>query len=1284
MSESDVQFPQRGISPLDRGRPAVRLGRRLALACITLLTATAAARSQEGLALDQSPSANDPIQINANDIRYWDVDGVRWLLLEGDVSVLQGDADGIRAKRAIVRDAPELIAGSGGRRLDIYAEEDVRLTDRIGGGSSPSERLTLRSPFAVRLSPYRRGGLVRLKGPPDVASMEMARRGFPQAFPSPAKKENRSVSTKDSTRASTVAGAPARSSEPVRSAKTFPPTKPASPIGLKDRSFFDSLRRKSRKGSPSAPKTKPDHLDQTRISPNRVVPLSEEPDAKLKRNESPQSDFRFRRTSAEQIPANADPSAMRGEEEAPKGDPLDRGSQPNENVDRPGQTDPLPEIFPEDADRPPPEEFQAPVAPGSQQRIDIYPAGPNFAIKRLPRAANGTITYLITGGANLIANDQQAPGLTPEPKTAAEKRRAEAERKRREKEGEDGTTRGTIDIVADKFVIWTTEKNGDGSTLSANAEGGQSIAVDDNGSFEIYMEGNIVFRQDERLVQGNGDQRTFRAPRAYYDVKRKRFYGLDAELEQFLPGLIAPFRTKAPEILQFSPLVRNSQGKLVPGLSETRLERPESTGSRFPVPGYHFNSRTMDLTQIVSTNNGPNPRTGEQSVTTQIDARQNFFYIGPVPVFYWPRFIADADDPTPPLRNFEFLYGNYFGASLLSDFDGFKLFGLKRPQGSREFNVENWNVDIDELTMRGPALGSEFGYFGRALLPYSKGDYKGYLDLWGIIDNGVDVLGSGPAVITNGPPGAGKAGYQRFQTPPYQQLRGRFNFRHMQAVLDPDSADDDEDFVYQLDASYLSDRHFLEEYYKRLFDIGLDQDNLAYAIKQRRNQALTVQTEVNLQNFYTQTQWLPKIAYTRLGDALWGNRLTYSSNSGGDYAVTHTAIEVNNPNIFAFIPYDPVSNTSGTLRTARAWTSQELDLPLNFDLFRIVPYVQGQVIGWNNQIGYQPLGRVWGAAGARLNAMAWRRFPRVSSELLNVHGLNHKINFDVDARFAYSNLPLNRIGIQDKLDDNTYEFVRRYFALTNFAGGLLPKQYDPRFLTLRRAIDPITGTTDIQSSIDTIRFDIHQRLQTRRGPEGRRRTVDYMILDLTSTYYPNADRDNFGKPFGQNMYNYEWYVGDRTSIISYGWLEFFTITGRTLVSQGNPVRSNDPFSFKVNTTGISMSRPPRANLFIGYSIINTGPINTAALNLNYSYQLSPKWYSTYGTSYDFGNKILLGSFFSVTRIGADFLTSIGINIDPQRNNTTFGLEITPRLSPNIHIGSASAAGRFDPRYAATQ
>src|SRR5581483_5138773 len=135
----------------------------------------------------------------------------------------------------------------------------------------------------------------------------------------------------------------------------------------------------------------------------------------------------------------------------------------------------------------------------------------------------------------------------------------------------------------------------------------------------------------------------------------------------------------------------------------------------------------------------------------------------------------------------------------------------------------------------------------------------------------------------------------------------------------------------------------------------------------------------------------------------------------------------------------------------------------------------------------------------------------------NVHGLTHKINFDADYRDAFSDVQLDRIGVQDKIDDDTYEFVRRYFALTNYAGGILPMQYDPRHLFLRRAISPITGSTDLQGSMETLQLAVRQRLQTRRGPEGRRRPIDWMVLDFSTTYFPYARRDNFGKPFGQNM-----------------------------------------------------------------------------------------------------------------------------------------------------------------------
>src|ERR1700685_3546360 len=118
--------------------------------------------------------------------------------------------------------------------------------------------------------------------------------------------------------------------------------------------------------------------------------------------------------------------------------------------------------------------------------------------------------------------------------------------------------------------------------------------------------------------------------------------------------------------------------------------------------------------------------------------------------------------------------------------------------------------------------------------------------------------------------------------------------------------------------------------------------------------------------------------------------------------------------------------------------------------------------------------------------------------------------------------------------------------MVNYAGGLLPMQYDPRFLLLRRAVSPITGTTDIQASMETLQFGLHQRLQTKRGPAGRRRIIDYVVLDVNANYFPHSQRDNFGPPFGQNTYNFEWYIGDRTSIVSYGWFEFFNVGGQPL------------------------------------------------------------------------------------------------------------------------------------------
>jgi hypothetical protein len=761
-------------------------------------------------------------------------------------------------------------------------------------------------------------------------------------------------------------------------------------------------------------------------------------------------------------------------------------------------------------------------------------------------------------------------------------------------------------------------------------------------------------------------------------------------------------------------LITQPDGTFKPSPHPTiRADHAVTSGSRFANPGYRITNKSLDLTR--SARPATDPLTGSQlakpgdknppeDLVWTVDARQNFYWAGPFPVFYWPHFVAEIDDTEPPLRQIFFRTNNYFGQQLLTDWNGFRFINMKRPDW-----IDIWNLDLDYLSARTktfPAIGMETGWFGQDFLadlsdPYHRQrpmletftkSYFGYFEIWGLRDYGTDVLGTGPAIITNGPPGAGMAGIQRSSTPSFTDFRGRFNIRHNQRFLPNDDEHQFQELRLQLEAGAWSDRYFLEEYYKRLHDTGLDHETLAYGIWQKDSQFADLWTEANLMNWQTETQWLPRADYYRLGDSLLSNRFTYYEHSGLDYAITHTDIMVNNPNLFAYMPFDPISNTTGVFSAGRFYTNHELDMPLKFfNAVRLVPYVQGQAVGWTDQLGGGPLGhlptgpmgRIWGAAGSRAEITLWKKYPYVVSELMNVHGLNNKLSFFADARAAWSNIRLNQIAVQDDLDDNTYEMVRRYFAITNFMGGLLPFPYDPRHLILRRMISPITGTTDVQASIDTVMLGVHQRLQTKRGPIGRRRIVDYMTLDASTTYFPDAARDNFGATWGQTQYNYQWYIGDRTSIVSSGWFEFWKLVGSNPVTNGF-VTGYNPKGLNIITTGISLARPPRSNIYLGYTIIDTGPIKTSALNASLSYWLSPKWYGTLSASYDFGDAVLLGTVFSFTRIGADYLTTIGLSVDPQRMSYQLALQLTPRGTPAFRFGSNSATNTFDTRFAPTE
>jgi hypothetical protein len=1207
----------------------------------------------------------DPIVLAGRRVTEWSTAEGRWVHLFGKAAVLQG-VEGLRAQEAVVRIVEQLSSTERTFLVEVYAEGDVSVVG--GSGVHSSRHAVFQTAKELQLSPYERSGLTRLKQPPRPSPL-LLRSGFlvprkPDGVRVPS--GSGPIEGRGPEPATTLG-------EPAGGVPTATPGRFDGNSNLQTISRRDPAVQPAQFVTESAPRGAPTATGG-RSSDSQVAPAR-----------APQGVGGLKPPNVDLPPIEATPPEVQVPNLAPNPEDLPPNLAPLPGPDG-GLTVPsLPPTTPEEEPGKPAGSANLPIVgimPGSQRVTTLVPRSSRpYQVTQLPTTPEGADTYIFRGGIILIVATAKS---------------------------------GTIDIEADEAVIWLgpTPKKGE----PVKTPNGEFVWEDDDKRpMEVYLEGNVILRQDENKWAGKSDQRTVRAPRMYYNFVNDRFVAPNAELDVFAPGLFTPFRVKSPRIEQFRALVPLPNGTFaLAEQPEIRAEHTVMTGSRFPDPGYQITSRSVDLTRYSRPATDKytgkpiiNPKKAEQDeeVIWHFDARQNFYWMGPFPTFYWPRMSGDVDDLEPPFRQLAFSKNAYFGEMVMTDWNAFRFLEFKRPDW-----IDQWNIDIDYLSSRTrdfPALGSEMGWFGTNLFrdltdPYHRDrtpstyvtqSYFGYFDIWGLKDAGVDDLGTGPAIVTNGPFGAGKAGFQRGDQPPFQDMRGRFNFRHNQRFL-PD--DDDEhqfqELRLQLEVAYASDRNFIEEYYKQLFDRGSDQETLADLVWQKDNQFANLWTEANLQNWYTDTQWLPRVDYYRLGDSFFDNRFTYYTHSGMDYATIHTDIMVNNPNLFAYMPYDPISNTSGTFSSGRFYTNHELDMPMNFgNVVRFVPYIQGQVVGWTDQLGGGPLGhqpsgamgRYWGAAGGRVEFTAWKQYRTVESELMNVHGLNNKISLFADARAAYSNQKLNSIAVQDDLDDNTYEYVRRYLALTAFTGGILPSPYDPRHLILRQMLSPITATTDVQASMETVQLGIHQRLQTKRGPIGRRRIVDYMTFDGTTTYFPNAARDNFGTPWGQAMYNYQWYIGDRTSIVSSGWFDFFKLVGSQPLNNSFTTGYN-PNGLNIITSGVSISRPPRANLYLGYSIIDTGPIKTSAVNASVSYWLSPKWYGTFSQSYDFGDAVSLGSSFAFTRIGADYLTSIGFAVDPQRNSWTYALTITPRLSPGLSAGSSTSMGSFDTRFAPSQ
>jgi len=762
---------------------------------------------------------------------------------------------------------------------------------------------------------------------------------------------------------------------------------------------------------------------------------------------------------------------------------------------------------------------------------------------------------------------------------------------------------GSIDVDADNIVIWT-----DGP-LDPTNETTQSRQR----QLEIYMEGNVVFRQGERIIY---------AQRMYYDLRREAGIVLGAEVITDVPKFEGKVRLRADVVQQLA------RDRFV-------AQNGSITSSRLGIPTYELRSSQITYDDIQHPRINPFTQMPEvdASGTPLVDHEQlitssnNVVAINEFPVFYWPFFATDLEEPNFYIDDIQVKNDQVFGTQVLTDINLYQVLGLRNPPPNTK-----WIASADYLSKRGFGYGTTFNYERQSLfgIPESTG---GFLDAWAIKDHGTDNLG-----------------YLRRDVPPEKSYRGRVLWQHRSLLPN--------NFQLTGEVGLISDFNFLEQYFEREYDQLKDQTTDVELKQYIDNSTWSLVGSVRLNPFFTETEWLPRLDHFWIAQPLLGDRLTWYEHTSLAFARFQSAQPPTDPTQAAMwgpLPWEAPANT--TRAGERLLTRHEIDTPFELGIFKFNPYVLGELGRWGDNLDFDAENRAYGATGIRASTSMWTVDPTVRSELFNLNGMAHKVVFDTDIFYAQSTQDLDTLPLYDQIDDNNIEAYRRWFPFFDFGGPPpVPTRFDERYYALRRGLGSYVASPSMEIADDLFaaRLGARQRWQTKRGPLANPHIVDWITLDLDATLYPNPDRDNFGTVIGLVDYDFRWHVGDRTTIVSDGYFDFF---------------EDAPKYF---TIGGFVNRPPRGSIYLGFRSLE-GPITSNVLAFNYSYRMSPKWISSFGTTYDFHQARNIGQNMMLTRIGESFLTSIVVNVDASKGNVGATFAIQPRFLQG-RMGPAAPVG----------
>ncbi len=617
---------------------------------------------------------------------------------------------------------------------------------------------------------------------------------------------------------------------------------------------------------------------------------------------------------------------------------------------------------------------------------------------------------------------------------------------------------------------------------------------------EAYAEGNILLTRKEITVT---------ADRTYFSTDRGGF----------IENGTMSFRPRGMEVAVF---VHGSTITVV-SENEYEIENGWITTCGFTRPHYRVQARRVRLYR----------RSPDEP--WRVSARDNAFFIGPMPVLYFPYYAGNVGRSL--VRSVQAGSSSRFEGTVRSDLRLYQNEWLDA------------GVNIDFLEKRG---------IGAGIAAEMEGDdWRGALDTYYIHDHGTDTGGL---------------------VPPHAD-RGRAHFRHRQSLA--------EDWQVDAEFHYVSDRSFLREYFEDEFYEEKAPESYLYIKRTDESWAFSSLLKERVNDFQTETDYLPQLRGRLVKKPLLDSRIYLDS----DWQVANVARRFDRD-----MPLSGVDAMADGREIWRFDANNELTSPFSAGPVTIIPSIGLRYSAFEEVLEREEAAdRFVGSCGVSFSSQLSRVFA-FESELLQIKKIRHIFFPEIKYR-------------------NVYE-------ITTDPGELIP----------------FDEVEDVPMG-ESVELRMRHVLETKRGAAGGEAPVEFLMLDLSSFFFPDAARDNAGKDFSPIEGDLVWRPREVADVLA-RWLY-------------------DPYEGEMDRASLAFRLMPEApwSLYADYRFV-AGVSSTSTASLGY--KLTPKWKLDLYSQYDFRENESAGYKVGFSRDLHMWVLETSFGFDRGSDDMSFAINLWPK------------------------